>query len=292
MEFKAWIALNVIGIGLLGCGKPTSDQITPIVDRPDIPQTQSIKVEGSAAFGGYCPFGTYTAPQAVPLSLWECPMSLDTVQLVEPLQAFDFQADCKKRTLDVRSPNHAFEPVTWEMMPDGNFYFSMDGGVAKLKTDGVGNTNCTTPLRADMWGKVDCQDRDKPVIHIETIWWLGRKFDHSTEPVGTPSAAPTGTSPNPTATHSPSPSATPHPPVSPVPSPVPRPSYSPMPTPQPTTRPSPRPSPRLEGFLQPHRENLPASGGGGAGSCKLPAPRSSDAPGCYFHNLSRVNQCS
>ncbi len=213
-------------------------------------------VYGSARFGSQCPFGSYGSPQEVPIELWGCPLGLNSVELNESLQPLILQADCKKKTMDVRGVNRSQQSTTWEMMPDGTFYFSVDGGVARLKQDGAGNQNCQIPLAADMWGKVDCTDRDRAIVHVETIWWLG-KSPHQV--IGNP--MPTST-----------PRAEPSPGMSTPPFPMPstQPEINPFPEPRPT------PSRLPVHILAPHSVDNP---------CKVPS-------GCYFHNITKINQCS
>jgi hypothetical protein len=277
----------------VGCGKVSQDSNLTDAGNSTEAHVEVKKVDGVAGFGNYCPLGSYAPPQPVPITLWNCPMRLNRLQLNEPLQAFDFQVDCKKKTIDVRSSNHSFEPVTWEIMPDGNFYFSMDGGLAKIKDDGAGHSNCSVPLRADMWGKIDCQDRDKPVIRVETVWWMGQTSEVGTSP-GTPIVRPSGTPSN---TPIPSPSSSGSPSPSPIVSVSPSPSSGspiPFPIPIPTRRsrliptesevaPLAQPSPRVS-------PNIPSNRA--TGTCKLPESTIPDIPGCYLHNITRIDQCS
>ena len=277
----------VVGLGVvIGCGKPTSDTVVRPSTRSEDPsvnqqeQAETKEVEGTATFGNQCPFGTTIPPQPVPLTLQKCPMPLKKVQLAEPLQAYVLQADCRKKTLDVRNPNRAFEPVTWELMPDGNFVFTMSGGVARLKDDGLGDFNCTIPMTVEMWGQVDCSDRDKPVIRVESVWWLGKKFEDANTPGSNPSPTPSG-SPRP----SPSPSGSP--------TPSPSPTVTPRPTPTSTLRPilpRPRPTSGVEAVnVEPRNILLSPFAETGSSdnspTCKLPS-------GCYFHNILRFDQCS
>ncbi len=257
MKRPAWLGMSVLGIGIMmfgSCGKSNVDQgVTPPPARTGAAHADVKAVVGTAGFGNQCQFGSISAPKPVPLSLWQCPINLNPIELMEPLQAYIIQADCKKKTIDVRSPNNSFDSVTWETMPDGNFYFSMNGGMARLKNDGSGNLGCGSALTAEMWGKIDCADIDKPIIKMETVWWMGKEFV-----------------PNPTSTGAPH--SPPH--LSPVPS-------SPVPTP--SGHPSPGPSPELSPRTQPGevRRLSPSS----TQRCTMPA-------GCYLHSITRIDQCS
>src|SRR5690242_5380321 len=115
------VVLLVSGIlsGIYGCGK-----VTP----PASPQIEKIDVTGGAMYASQCPYGSISGLEEVPLTLWACPINPRRIELVEPLRPMIFQADCKKKTLDVRSPTNAFGPMTWETMPDGNFSFNVDAG--------------------------------------------------------------------------------------------------------------------------------------------------------------------
>jgi hypothetical protein len=154
-------------------------------------------------------------------------------------------------------------------MPDGNFYFSFDAGNAKIKNDGSGNANCAIPMTAEMWGRVDCKDRDHAIIKLETIWWLGKKLENP-EGMRRPS-------PNPSDAPSNMPS------VQPTVRPSGTPSTAPAPAPTPVIVPSPGPSRGVQLMIWPAS---PSRDGGSVGTqCVMPKS-------CYLHNISHINQCS
>ncbi len=229
---------------------------------------QLMEVVGSAAFGNQCPYGSYVAPLPVPLELWECPLHLPKVELLESLPSLILQADCKKKTLDVRSQDRSIAPVTWEVMPDGNFYVVFNAGVAQLKDDGEGHSNCSVPMVAYMWGRIECKDRDQASIRVETVWRLGVTMEDTMgQPSPNPSASVAAGSPGP------------HPSLSPVPTP----GSSSNPGPSvPHTRPRP---PRLD-VIHPALPLTPQDtrGSGSSSGCKVPAS-------CYFHSTTRLDQC-
>lgn len=267
MKASHW--LRVLGVAILaqGCGSGTSTQGTD--EQASLPSNMK-KVIGSAKFGNQCPYGSVIPPQPVPLELYDCPLNVRQVELTKPLQSFILQVDCKKKTLDIRSDDRSVVPTSWEVMPDGNFYLSMNAGTAYLAEDGAGNKNCTTPLAADLWGKIDCQDRDKAKIRVQTVWWLDKTLQNpSLSPLPSPSVSapggPLGSPPSrvvPSAGASVSPSFSP----SPVPSLIPSPSASITPA------------------TRPHSNSLSESSTLGT-SCQIPK-------GCYFHTIVEIGQCS
>ena len=284
----------------LGCGQRD--------DQSALPQGV-IPVKGSAQFGSQCPYGSFVAPRAAPLELWSCPIG-DEVELTEPLQPMILQADCKKKTLDIRSGTNANSvPTTWEIMPDGTFALSIDAGVARLRNDGAGHSNCSIRLAADLWGKLDCKDRDKVDIYVETVWWLGKTLSPgATPPARPPTTGPGAPFPNPSPLPSALPSAlpsglpsgvpSPWPSVQPTPSPspLPLPSGSPRPNPfpsWPSVFPSPRPlRSEIRSENPPEWPTLPAAA---VSPQPTPAPLLNPCrvpPGCYFHTIVRIDQCS
>jgi len=178
MKLRTQALIGIVLLGLTDCGK-TTEPPPPPPSRTNLPSSadapHEVKVEGHGArFGSQCPLGTYSDPVEVPILLWSCPIGRDSIALKEALQPMIFQMDCKKKTLDVRGDSHSGRASTWEVMPDGSFYFTMNAGKATLQDDGSGSSNCSIPLIADMWGKVDCSDQDKVTIRLETVWWLGK----------------------------------------------------------------------------------------------------------------------
>src|SRR5690606_8273986 len=80
-----------------------------------------------------------------------------------------FQADCKKKFLIVRSADRSIDTM-WEVMPDGSFYVTMDGGPTRF----VAPMSCTAYTKLDLVGRLNCQDRDKVTVEVDAIWWLNK----------------------------------------------------------------------------------------------------------------------
>jgi hypothetical protein len=299
----AWMTL------IAGCGRVYDPPAPILVPEPLPAPIGFTQVVGKAQFGSQCPLGFYAPPTQVPLELWTCPIGLDPVVLQEPLAPFVLQVDCKKKIMDIRGMDRSSSPSTWEIMPDGSFFFKVDGGTAKLSDDGSGHKNCSIPLFASLWGKVDCKARDQAVVDLETTWWLG------SEPVvPTPQPSPTGSGfPVPSVSSSAPPSfpSVPNVPASsghlvaynevgfpPRPAPGPGasfgPSFGPSSGPLPGASSLPD-SPNLSGLPGLPAASLPEStaatapsprpsSGGGGIACQVPV-------GCFFHSTTQVNQC-
>jgi len=219
---------------------PPSDSETQSASEPAVIEAAALDVHGSGAFGSQCPHGFFSQPKPISLQfITEVHPRIEAVELNENLPAFTFQIDCIKMTLDVRKEGNPTELSTWEVMPDGNFYLTVNAGFAYLKRDFNQHINCQTPIVADMWGRIDCSDIDHPIMKIETLWWTGKNLNslENTGPRPTPSPS-ISHSPAPFPQPSPSPSA---PSVLP-PShsdPHPQPSLSPWPLPDHTPQPGP-----------------------------------------------------
>lgn len=304
-------------IVLSDCGRIEREPPAPITI-PIVPiKDEEVPFKGSARFGSQCPYGSYVSPQEVPLELWSCPLGLSEVELAQPLAPLVLQVDCKKRIIDVRGDPRSRQTTTWEVMPDGSFFFAFDAGMGQLKSDGSGNSNCSVPLLANMWGRLDCTDRDRVTINLETVWWLDKVMDtsgpfpgSSPSPGASPSSSPSTSSPWPDPT-GPSTSPWPGPTVpttNPWPSPT-GPSTDPWPSPTgPSTDPWPSPThssghpsfppsnpPTTLPWPSPTTPSAvpwPSSAVAPSGrptttrpGCKLPS-------GCYFHNLTQIKQCS
>jgi len=249
-----------------GCGRDKIPVQAPPPPPPELVAPPNlIQVVGKAQFGSQCALGFFAPPSQVPLELWTCPIGLDPVELVEPLSPLVLQVDCKKKIMDLRGVDRSSVATTWEMMPDGSFYFKVDGGVAKLKDDGAGHKNCSIPLHANLWGKVDCKVRDQAVIQLEAVWWLGAQPEE------------------------PSPQVSPSPIVSSLP------GSSPSSIPLPSVSPSPSlafyiipglPNAPGEPNVEPSVDSTVASRGDAASGpvCKVPV-------GCFFHSATQINPC-
>jgi hypothetical protein len=268
-----------------GCGRETLPVPAAPPPEPVLVPSGLTKVIGKAQFGSQCPLGFYAPPSKVPLELWTCPIGLDPVELIEPLAPLVLQVDCNKKIMDLRGTERSSQASTWEIMPDGSFYFKVDGGVAKLKNDGSGHKNCTIPLNANLWGKVDCKVRDKAVVQLDAVWWLGPQPEEAS-----PQSSPT---PNPSLSPSPSPSLTPSP------SSLPTPTSTSIATPIPSSSPSVAHSlsvessagPSAEPSVEPAVDSSVASPASGAGS-SVPAENTCQVPvGCFFHSATQINPC-
>jgi hypothetical protein len=187
--------LAVIGmmIATASCGKPDSAAST--LARAGQGDGQ-VAMKGYAGFGSQCLSGYNNDPKAVKLELWDCPINVATAELAEPLTPIMFSADCNRKVITVRTLDRAVDS-TFYMMPDNTFYISQDKMNAKFKTDGSGNDNCTTPVIADIWGKVDCASGagDKAKIRFETVMWLNKTNDGGTSTNAAPSGTPATTLP-------------------------------------------------------------------------------------------------
>lgn len=162
---------------LFSCGKPS--------ELEQLKEEGMIPVSGVAGFGGHCPYGSVTPPSGAKLQLWNCPIGLNRLELSQPLDALYLQADCKKKILTVRMGERRLD-TAWAVMPDGSFFITVDGGLARLNADGPDRGSCSTPLTADISGRLDCGDRDKAKISIETTWWMGKAENPATLALANP----------------------------------------------------------------------------------------------------------
>lgn len=291
MKWETWLTAGIVclglGLNISGCGSPnrpgievrpgeSEGEFEPPRAEAQLPEPMPeaspyhrVQLEGSASFGSHCSFGLFAAPQPVPLELLGCPLIVQKLELAESLPPFIFQADCKKRTLDIRGrEGEGYQATNWEFMPDGTFQVVIDGGTAQVRDDGAGNLNCFTPLVASLWGNVDCTDIDRAVVHVETVWWVGKEYERSEYPSPRASRAP-----SPSATSSPQPSPSSHSPPSPMT------SATPLPAPTPTSiTPTASPTPPLTS--SPSLRLRPNAGA----QCQIPS-------GCYFHNISHLDLC-
>jgi len=130
-------------------------------------------VQGAGAFGSQCPYGSIAEPRPVRLGLWECPIGQDPLELKRSPSPLIFQADCKEKTIAIRTADRTVDTF-WKVMPDGSFLTTIDSGLIQLAEDGEGNRNCNAYPQAEIWGKLDCTDQDRVTISVNTIWWLTR----------------------------------------------------------------------------------------------------------------------
>ena len=168
LRLHAVALLISVCFALTHCGKSLEDAAKTHEDDGSIP------VNGSAFIYSQCPYGSLSSKVPVGIKLVDCPIPLKTAELTEPLQPLIVTADCTKKILTVRTEDRAVD-TSWEIMPDGSFWFTVNGGMAKFKTDGTTPDACKTPLTLDIWGTLDCTDRDKLVIHTQAAWTLGKE---------------------------------------------------------------------------------------------------------------------
>lgn len=62
----------------------------------------------------------------------------------------------------------------WEVLPDGSFSVTLDTVAIGFRSDRDGGSPCTAFAQGEVWGKMDCQDRDKAVIHVNSLWWVAK----------------------------------------------------------------------------------------------------------------------
>jgi hypothetical protein len=159
--------------GLAGCGKP-APELSPVTGQNE----QMIPVIGAADFGTQCPYGTLDSAVATPLQLWHCPIGLKKLQLDQSPPPLYFQADCTKKILSARTTDRSIDS-SWEVMPDNSFAFTLTSVPAQIADDGAGHVGCSSPMTVNIWGKLDCTDRDKIKISLESVWWPGKGANSS-----------------------------------------------------------------------------------------------------------------
>jgi hypothetical protein len=158
-----------VAFALLGCvaacGKPSA--------REEALDAGMKPVVGEARFGSQCPYGFYSEPRVAEIGLWDCKIPLDSVELAEPMSPLLLSADCKKKILTIRTADRRVD-TSWEVMPDGTFNITLDGLSARLRRDGPTGSQCVSYLTTEVFGRVDCKDRDKAAIQFDTMWWLNK----------------------------------------------------------------------------------------------------------------------
>lgn len=204
------LVIGLCAFAAVKCGNPNATDGPP----SQLAGEESLKaVTGRAGFGTQCAGGFQTDPFSVGLELWECPIEADRLVLAEDIQPLIVSADCKEKTLTVRSADRTINTV-WNIMPDGSFHVAVDKMTAKIESAGRDAQDCTTPIVATLMGKLKCNSRDQVDIDMDVVYWLDKEVSDI----------------------QPSPSA------SPTPTPTPSPGVSPRPSPAPSVIPSPRPS--------------------------------------------------
>ncbi len=173
MNTSHWKRLGLVLFGAMtvvaGCGKPQEEDTN----------VTAMEVNGSAYYGTQCPSGFVRDPSPVALFLRDCPIKVQSMGLVEPIEGLVFQADCVSKSLTVRSNTRGKLDTAWSVLPDGSFYVQIDGQPMTLTTDGAGHSNCQTPTTLEIWGKIQCPSdpakQDKAVIDVKTAWNLGKQ---------------------------------------------------------------------------------------------------------------------
>lgn len=143
------------------------------------------EINGNMFYRSQCPYGTLSEEAPLYLELWDCPMGVDSVNLVSASRNLVFKADCKEKLVTIRSDDGALNLV-WQTMPNGVFNATFDGGLIGLSGDTANaNSSCSTNAMVEVRGRVNCDDpnldRDKVNIEAEILWWLGDS-DPSTAP--------------------------------------------------------------------------------------------------------------
>gem|GEM_PF-2042581 len=189
--------MAVLATASTGCGKPSDEAgAAPIDSSPGItvvePQdaTSEKPVIGNGSFGAFCPHGSIQEPLPVKLTSWDCTMPVDKVEISQALIPLMLSADCKDKTLAIRTQDRSVNSP-WNIMPDGSFYLTVEGLQVGLKSDGSGSGECITPVSVDLFGKLECLDQDRINIKYDAIWWLGKGPLPTTSAAPTPAVAPT-----------------------------------------------------------------------------------------------------
>lgn len=189
-ELNKFVVLGVmiasLVTGTFGCGRPSEDAVNM--------EAGMIPVSQSAAFGTQCQLGTAAEPEPVSLGLWDCPVDMNVVNLEQAPKAFMLKADCIKKTLSIRTTDGTADTY-WNLPANGEFdlflnasEFSKDGNAVIFETDNVGAGKCVSYAQVNLWGKVDCSDRDNPRVDYATIdlkarWNLGKGKPTEDNPV-------------------------------------------------------------------------------------------------------------
>ena len=135
-------------------------------------------VQGHAGFGNQCPaLGNFVDPTPFDLNLYNCPITHNSqsLQLVKEPDSLILSADCVKKLVTARTPDRRLDSL-WEVLPDGTFAFTVDGGYVSVD-DGSG-TPCSTSVSLTISGSIDCHDHDHPSIRFEALYFMGKAPDH------------------------------------------------------------------------------------------------------------------
>lgn len=126
---------------------------------------------GEIEYGTLCVYGNISEPIKVGLELkTNEPQISESLKLDAPLGPIYFYADCKKKKIEIQAPNPSIF-ISHETMPDGSFSLSLPALHAAFSQN---ESSCHTSVTPQVWGRISCEDRDEPVIEIETVLWLDR----------------------------------------------------------------------------------------------------------------------
>lgn len=194
-----FISLSGLTAGILAgisCGRPSdADFDSSLYHAGDY-----LPVNGLVGFGSQCPYGTFGEMRPFRTQLWNCPISVGTVEFTRDLTPLYVQADCRARILNVRTPDKKID-TSWYFLPNGEFDIILDGVSAQLKSDGSGSADCNAPLAMNIFGRVNCgsgADQDKATISFQSVMWAGKKLNgQGSSPVVQPSSTPNSLPPPP-----------------------------------------------------------------------------------------------
>lgn len=187
------VAICGLALGVLAgisCGRPSDAGLDPNLRSSG----DYTPVDGLAAYGTQCPYGTISSAKPLRVQLWNCPLGAGNVELTQPIAPLYFEADCKNRILSIRTEDKKVD-ASYYFLPNGEFDLVVDGVNTSLRSDGSGNTNCTAPLSINVFGRVACgteSSLDKATISFQSVMWAGTrpKARGTSEPVPQASTTP------------------------------------------------------------------------------------------------------
>ena len=133
-----------------------------------------LDVNSKAQFGNQCPDGSWVDPLPADLEAVDCGLAIPKVTLSKPLDPLMISADCTKKFITIRSSQPGGLDSTWEVLPDNSFDFNIDGGKLTLTDDGRGHPDCLLPVAVNIFGKLNCANRDKITIDFTANWIAGK----------------------------------------------------------------------------------------------------------------------
>jgi len=135
---------------------------------------------GKASYIVPCPYGSIPDPAEAPLELRGASANEVGLRLQKDLISLVFQADCKKKVIDVSNGDRSlFE--SWEAMPDGSFSFWLPKMPIGFQRVNQASLSCQSDWVIGVSGFMDCSQRDEPIIHLE-LW--GNLGQHQGNPEG------------------------------------------------------------------------------------------------------------